>query len=119
MTDRPVALIYAPIFVSSEIHDQGEKAMPSAEDRFNEVFFTWRGCRWRLELEAFLTHRGDVVGREAKGLLRRPDLKAALARAKRVREKVPADRVSGWDDVVAFLELPPRRRRSTAFGHGS
>jgi hypothetical protein len=93
--------------------------MPSAEDRFNEVFGTWRGCRWRIDLEAFLDHRGDVVGREAKGLLRGPDPKAALARAKRVREKVPADRVPGWDEVVAFLELPPRRRRSTAFGHGS
>jgi hypothetical protein len=92
--------------------------MPSANDRFNEVFGTWRGCRWRIDLEAFLDHRGDVVGREAKCLLRWPDPKAALVHAKRVREKVPADRVPGWDDV-AFLELPPRCRRSTAFGHGS
>ncbi len=93
--------------------------MPSAEDRFNEVFGKWRGCRWRIDLETFLDRRGDTVGREAKGLSRRPDLKSALARAKLVREEVPADRVPGWDDVVAFLELPPRRRHSTAFGHGS
>ena len=66
-----------------------------------------------MALEVFLDDRGDVVGREAKGLFRSPDPKAALACAKRVREKVPADRVPGWDDVVAFLETytaPPRSR---------
>ena len=92
--------------------------MPSAEDRFNEMFGKWRGCRWRMALEVFLDDRGDIVGREAKGLSRRPDRKAALARAKHVREKVPADRVPGWDDIVAFLEtytaLP-----SADSGHGS
>ena len=93
--------------------------MPSAEDRFNEVFGTLRGCRWRIDLETFLDRRGDTVGREAKGLSRWPDPKSALAHAKHVRKKVPADRVPGWDDVVAFLELPPRRRHSTAFGHSS
>jgi len=93
--------------------------MPSAEDRFNEVFGTRRGCPWIIDLETFLDRRGDIVGREAKGLTRKPDLKAALARAKDVREKVPAGRVPGWDDVVALLELPPRRRHSAAFGLGS
>jgi hypothetical protein len=94
--------------------------MPSAEDRFKKVFgSTQRGCRWRIDLETYLDRRGDTVGRKAMGLSRKPDLKSALARAKDVREKVPASRVPGWDEVVAFLELPPRRRHSTAFGLGS
>ena len=93
--------------------------MPSAEDRFNEVCGTLRGCRWRIDLETFLDRRGDIVSQQAKGLRRKPDLKSALARAKLVREKVRADRVPGWDEVVAFLELPPQRRHSTAFGQGS
>lgn len=93
--------------------------MASPEDRFNEVFGTRRGCRWRIDLETFLERRGDIVGQQAKGLRRKPDLKSALACAKLVREKVRADLVPGWEEVVAFLELPPRRRHSTAFGHGS
>jgi hypothetical protein len=93
--------------------------MPSAEDRFNKVFSTLRGCRWRIDLETYLDRRGDTVGRQAMGLSRKPDLKSALACANDVREKVRAGLVPGWDDVVAFLELPPLRRHSTAFGLGS
>jgi len=90
--------------------------MPSDKDRFDDVFDTLRGCPWRMDLEEFLDDRGDVVGREAKGLLRSPDPKTALARAKRAREKVPADRRPGLDDVVAFLELPRRERRRRSTG---
>jgi hypothetical protein len=80
---------------------------------FDDVFGNWRAIRWRQVLERVLDDRGDVVGREAKGLLRKPDPKAALACAKRVRGEVRADRVPGWDDVVAFLETykAPRSRR--------
>jgi hypothetical protein len=79
----------------------------------------WRRGHWKTDLDVYLDRRTDYVGRIARGLLRPSYLETALSRARRARGQLPADLVSGWDEVVAFLELIRVRRGRSGYGRGS